>query len=57
MEQIKITINTGNSAFEGGEGYELARILRGLADKLENGSEPSKLMDINGNSVGTIEYK
>lgn len=57
MEQIIITINTENSAFEGNEEHEVARILRNIADKIENGQQPRKPMDINGNSVGSIEYK
>lgn len=58
MEKITITIKTGNSAFEENVSGEVARILRGLADKLENyHQQPTKLMDINGNKVGTVEYE
>lgn len=60
MDKIIITIKTGNAAFEAFEGlehYEVARILRRLADKLENGSKPERLLDINGNNVGTVEYE
>ncbi len=53
---VTITIKTGNAAFEGDNmNYEIARILRNLAEKIENDNMPSKLMDINGNKVGTIE--
>ena len=55
---MTITINTGNASFE--EPYkeqEIARILRELARKIENGSEPEKLMDINGSKVGTVVYE
>lgn len=59
-ENITITINTGNDAFHnpGPPSFEVARILRQLADKLENNGVQAgehKLMDINGQSVGKIE--
>ncbi len=52
---IKIK-DTGNSAFTD-ENYheEIARILRNLADKIENGNSPTRLLDSNGNSIGTFE--
>jgi len=55
----KITIDMGNDAFCDTPGFELARILRGLADRLD-GDDCSDgysfvLSDINGNSVGTAE--
>lgn len=56
FDKITITINTGNSAFEENPN-EVSRILRNLADKLENGKQPTKPMDINGNSVGTVKYE
>lgn len=51
---VKITIKTNNAAFEGvGKKYEIARILRHLADKIEVcGCENSFLSDWNGNKVG-----
>ena len=55
MNKIIISINTANSAFEGNEGKEVARILRELADKLEHGGQPSSVRDINGNKVGTVD--
>jgi hypothetical protein len=58
MEQIiTITISTGGAAFEVDKGAEVARVLRNLADKFEDGCEPSKTMDINGNAVGVVEYE
>lgn len=53
---ITITINTGNAAFSDDPGAETARILRALADKFEagRGGDVSKLMDANGNKVGTV---
>jgi hypothetical protein len=56
MEKIFIMIKTGNAAFdEDYPGREVARILRKLADRVENEEYPSKLMDSNGNAVGKVE--
>jgi hypothetical protein len=54
---ITITIKTGNAAFEPDPNYELARILKEIAKKLENGYDPEdiSIMDINGNNVGEIK--
>lgn len=51
---VKITIKTDNEAFDGvGKKYEVARILRELADKFEvYGCEDVNLFDWNGNQVG-----
>lgn len=51
-----IKIKTDNAAFgEGGEGHELARILRKLASDLEAyGASEETIMDHNGNRVGTV---
>jgi acyl-CoA reductase-like NAD-dependent aldehyde dehydrogenase len=52
----RIEIETGNAAFEESPADEIARILRKLADRLEDGAdiaESIRLMDYNGNSVGT----
>ena len=56
-DQITITIETGNAAFEeAGTGQEVARILRKLADQIEEwpGASAFKvgLRDVNGNRVG-----
>lgn len=60
MERVTITINTTNDAF--GDlpelaNYELARIINKLAKDLIDNKRPEKLMDINGNTVGKVEYK
>jgi hypothetical protein len=54
-----MTISMGNAAFADGEaGRELARILRKLADQIENTSalggetESGTLFDVNGNLIG-----
>ena len=54
---IKILIETDNAAFADGPEYEIARILRRLAEDIEAGREPGVLMDVNGNLVGTVTYK
>jgi len=54
---ININIKTGNAAFEGENfGYEVARILRKLADRFEGGEMPRAERDVNGNRVVTVEY-
>ena len=55
MANIIIEINTDNAAFSDcGEGFELARILRKLADYVEDsGDDYMPLHDINGNKCGT----
>lgn len=54
--KINITIDTGNNAFDGvNRGFEVARILRKIADEYESGSWISKsIQDINGNNVGEV---
>lgn len=57
---IRIEIDTENSAFEIDCAGEVARILRGLADKLESAwnNNPSvweqPIHDLNGNHVGAM---
>jgi hypothetical protein len=60
---ISIKVKTDNAAFEDSPCAEVARILRDLADKLENFAprgglpkEPCNLRDINGNTVGHIKF-
>lgn len=57
MEKVTIEIKTGGSAFDGDAGQELARILRKLADRFEEGGSPSSIMDINGNKACTVQYE
>lgn len=58
--RITITIALDNAAFndEGRHepGPELARILRRLADDLEDDNDPAVLLDVNGNAVGRVEW-
>lgn len=54
----RIEIKTDNAAFEDDPGYEVARILRKLADRVESeGLDQVRLMDINGNCVGSVEVE
>lgn len=55
--EIKIRIKIVNAAFQDMPEYEVARMLRELADKLESGRQPGKLLDLNGNAVGSVEYE
>ena len=57
MKKIIIEIKTTNEAFEGYMEQELSRILYNLTERIEEGRRPRKLMDINGNTVGKVEYK
>ena len=57
---MKIHIRTTNDAFQdGNQGAELARILRKLADKLDDSDQPKRgeewiIFDVNGNKCGTV---
>lgn len=51
-----LTINTAGAAFDDGQGLEVARLLREVADTVgdfENSAGAGPLIDINGNKVGT----
>ncbi len=53
--ELEIKISTANAAFDvdnGGVGYECARILRKIAERLEAGHTAGRCMDTNGNAVG-----
>lgn len=57
MEMLRITIDLENEAFQGGQsGFEIARILRGIAFLAEVGipDYPYPIRDSNENNVGTI---
>ena len=55
IAMLKLKLETDNQAFNQ-EGHEVARILRGLADRLENLDKLQEcqlpLRDLNGNTVG-----
>ena len=55
MRQFEIIMNLDNDAFNPDASYEVARILRQLADKIEERSAlRMPIQDINGNSIGHI---
>ena len=50
---FKLTVNMDNAAFDSHEPVELVRILRKLADRIEDAGDMAHVvMDINGNRVG-----
>ena len=52
---VTIKIKTVNGAFEDGKGREVARILRKLADDVEDCEAYQwSLFDLNGNKVGEV---
>lgn len=54
-EQITITIETSNAAFDDAPASEVARILRFLAHRFEqDGLVDRKLYDDNGNACGNV---
>lgn len=52
---FKLTIETGNAAFDDCPGAEVARILREAATAIERGTRGAPLHDINGNRVGRFD--
>jgi hypothetical protein len=54
MERITITIATGGAAFEDAPASEIGRILRSMANYIEEGGRlPEKIYDLFGNACGT----
>jgi len=53
---FRLEVETDNAAFETYPTSELARILRGVATKLEQGALEGAVMDLNGNKVGAYSY-
>lgn len=59
---LKIEIFTGGSAFRDEDGnldetgYEVRRLLKQVAIKIECGHDGGNLIDINGNRVGSWKY-
>jgi hypothetical protein len=59
---FKLTIDCGNAAFVSDDGTpwpapEVARILREAADSVEAENTYDDLHDINGNKVGSFEFR
>lgn len=57
MAKYLIEIDTSNDAFAADFEYELGRILRTAARKVENGELDFKLRDTHGNTVGTAYFE
>jgi len=53
---FQVNIKCTNAAFHDDRNNEVARILRELADKLDNGYMQANLFDLNGNNVGSGDY-
>jgi len=54
--KVTIKIQCDNEAFSDDPGIEVSRILRELADKMENGSFMDyPCYDVNGNRVGDLK--
>ena len=53
-----LTIRTANAAFENFPGFELARLLREIADSIEETTDDdaSVIRDINGHRVGQWNF-
>jgi hypothetical protein len=50
---LEIKFDTANAAFDWGNGpQECARILRKIADQVENGIDGGAIHDLNGNRIG-----
>jgi hypothetical protein len=61
MSEFRVTIRTDNAAFSEDGVYEVARILRGIADDIELDQldrirNTVSLFDVNGNRVGGYKY-
>ena len=56
---LTIKINLENEAFQSEPSFEVARILQKLVDKFKSSGqlEDTRLMDIYGNKVGTVEIE
>lgn len=55
QEVFKLEVAMINAALEDEPATELARILRNAADRIEQGTNPPHLFDINGNCVGNTK--
>lgn len=59
MDNLTVVFNNlgdeGNEAFQPDARPEVARILRELAGRIEDGAESGKLFDINGNVCGHFD--
>lgn len=51
--EFRLTIACDNESFEPRPDYELARLLRETALRIEGGDTDHRIMDSNGNTVGS----
>lgn len=56
LNRFQCEIRTDNAAFED-DAYEVARMLRAIADKLDAGTRGGPLHDANGNRVGRFDLE
>ena len=55
---FSLKLKTDNAAFsDGNKSFEIARILRELADKIEDGQTEGNTRDINGNTTGSFKVR
>lgn len=52
MSEFRVLFSTDNAAFEDGRDFEIARILRKVADEIEASEWTGVARDVNGNRVG-----
>lgn len=55
--KLKVTINSTNAAFDTWPEIETSRLLREIADKVEQSAQGGPVIDINGNKVGEWSYR
>lgn len=53
--RLEITIALGNAAMS--RQTDIASALAVIAKRIERGDQSGKVMDVNGNPVGTFEFK
>lgn len=56
-ERHTIVIDTANAAFDGSPATEIARILRDMADRVEQTGILPVPVDINGNKCGSVSFE
>jgi hypothetical protein len=60
MARFTVQLTADNDSFEPDPGPELARILRGIADRIEAGDTYDTfrtILDVNGNDIGRFALK
>lgn len=54
--RFEVKIETATAAFGDDQFGELSRILGEVSEKMASGFAPEKLVDINGNTVGSVKF-